>query len=87
MKWTHISFSIFSLTYFESSDCVRLFHYEISKLHLIALKKMFSTKFDENRKLWYGGDIPVEHESKISLGQALLNSMRVFGSKVGQVKY
>lgn len=47
---------------------------------------MFSTKFDENRKLWYGGDIPAEHKPKISLGQALLNSMRVFGSKVAQVK-
>lgn len=48
---------------------------------------MFSTKFDESHKLWYGGDIPVEHKPKISLGQALLNSMRVFGSKVAQVKW
>lgn len=47
---------------------------------------MFSTKFDENSKLWCGGAIPAEHEPKISLGQALLNSMRIFGSKVAQVK-
>lgn len=47
---------------------------------------MFSTKFDEDSNLWCGGDIPAEHKPKIALGQALLNSMRVFGSKVAQVK-
>lgn len=46
---------------------------------------MFSTNFDEIRKFWYGDYNLLEYKPKISLGQALLNSMRVFGSKLAQV--
>lgn len=46
---------------------------------------MFSTIYNEKGKIWYGNDIPPLFNPKISLAQALLNSMTNYGPKVAQV--
>lgn len=46
---------------------------------------MFSPSFDKEKKLWYGPDIPALYNPHISIAQALLHSMSMFGSKIAEV--
>lgn len=47
---------------------------------------MFSTRYNEAEKLWYGSDLPPLYNPSVSIAQVVLNSLSVFGSKVAQVK-
>lgn len=46
---------------------------------------MYSTTYNKEEKLWYGANIPPLYNPKVSIGQVLLNSMSMFGSKIAQV--
>lgn len=46
---------------------------------------MFTTKYDEKSKEWFGLDIPPMYNSKISLAQVMLNALKTYGSKIAQV--
>lgn len=46
---------------------------------------MFLTSYDEDAKLWYGPDTVPLYNPKISLAQALLDAMSIFGPKIAQV--
>lgn len=46
---------------------------------------MFSTIYNKKDKSWHGNDIPPLYNPEISLAQALLNSLTVFGPKIAQV--
>lgn len=46
---------------------------------------MYSTRFNEAEKLWYGPDVLPLYNPSVNLAQALLNSMSIFGSKIAQV--
>lgn len=46
---------------------------------------MFSTRYDEAEKLWYGPDIPPLHNPNINMAQSFLNAMSIFGPKIAQV--
>lgn len=48
---------------------------------------MFRTDFDENTKLWSSVDIPPIFNTNVSMGQILLELMRLHGSKVAQVSF
>lgn len=48
---------------------------------------MFSTTYNEEKKQFYGPDLPPLYNPQISVAQALLNSMSIFGSKLAQVKF
>lgn len=46
---------------------------------------MFRTHFDEQSKLWSGAAIPQLFNTKVSIAQVLLRSMKIYGSKIAQV--
>lgn len=46
---------------------------------------MFTTKYDEENKLWSGrGDLPL-YSPEISVAQVVLSSMEIYGPKIAQV--
>lgn len=47
---------------------------------------MFRSVFDEETKLWSGADIPPLYNPNISIGQVLMRSLKLFGSKIAQVR-
>lgn len=59
--------------------------YDLSSKRIIQKVNMFSTRFDVDKTLWYGPDIPPLYNPSINLAQALLSSMSIFGSKIAQV--
>lgn len=46
---------------------------------------MFLTKFDEATKLWSGADVPPIYNPNINCAHAILNAMKLNGSKVAEV--
>lgn len=46
---------------------------------------MFSTKYDEEIKVWSGKDVLPTYNPEISLAQVLLERMKTYGSKIAQV--
>lgn len=46
---------------------------------------MFHTEFDEKKKIWSGLEVPCLYDSKVSVGQVILNAMFVNSSKIAQV--
>lgn len=47
---------------------------------------MFHVKFDEKNQTWDGCDIPSVFNPNVSLGNILLKSLALHGSKIAQVK-
>lgn len=47
---------------------------------------MFRTKYDAKKKQWSGESIELDWNRETSLGVEILNSLKLYGSKVAQVK-
>lgn len=47
---------------------------------------MFHIKFDKENKIWDGRDVPQVFNPNVSLGNILLKSLALHGSKIAQVK-
>lgn len=46
---------------------------------------MFRTKYDAKKKQWSGESIELDWNRETSLGVEILNSLKLYGSKVAQV--
>lgn len=60
---------------------------EINRVHSILLRKskMYRTTFDNERKQWNGQMTKSDFNPNASLGNVILNSLLVQGSRVAQV--
>lgn len=48
---------------------------------------MYRVEFDEANKLWKSHGPPQLYDPSVSLGNALLRSMELHGSKIAQVRF
>lgn len=48
-------------------------------------QKLFSSKYNKEKKEWYGREIPPLYNPKISIAQVILNSLTAHGPKIAQV--
>ena len=46
---------------------------------------MFSTKFDQENKVWSGQNVVPTYNPKVSVAQVLLAALSTYGSKIAQV--